>query len=198
MVSYVLCLVALNIENVRENICPFTGRIQVIEAHAKGMQNTHKSTTIALGLVLLMIFSTTLANLVPQDSLDEQEEIFEVSARAQTTWSGTVSLSSSYTISVQDEVIVQPCTNITLPSGERIYVDGRLTIQGSENCPVILTSSGLSDHEGIQFNQSSNQRGSIINNLTIGESIYGITIYPSNPQLDNVTVINPSAQALAS
>ena len=51
-----------NIENVGENIRPFTGRIQVIEAHAKGMQNTHKSTTIALGLVLLMIFSTHLAN----------------------------------------------------------------------------------------------------------------------------------------
>ena len=196
MVSYVLCLVAINIENARENIWSFTGRIQVIEAHAKGMQNPHKSTTIAIGLVLLMIFSTTLANLIPQESLDEQGGISEVSARAQTTWSGTVSLSSSYTISVQDEVIVQPCTNITLPSGERIYVDGRLTIQGSETCPVILTSSGLSDHEGIQFNQSSNQRGSIIRNLTIGESIYGITIYSSNPQLDDVTVINPDRVGL--
>ena len=75
-------------------------------------------------------------------------------------------------------------------------VDGRLTIQGSETCPVIITSSGLSDHEGIQFNQSSNQRGSIIRNLTIGESIYGITIYSSNPQLDNVTVINPDRVGL--
>ena len=38
--------------------------------------------------------------------------------------------------------------------------------------------------------------GSIIRNLTIGESIYGVTIYSSNPQLDNVTVINPDRVGL--
>ena len=65
-------------------------------------------------------------------------------------------------------------------------------MQGDTSCRVTLDreSSGL--HYGIQFNQSSYGRGSVIDNLSIENSMYGITIYGSNPILNNVTVVNPS------
>lgn len=160
------------------------------------MENRPRLRFSAVGLVFLLVFSTTIANFNFSAQLIDDSLVPQASGRAQTTWSGTVDLSSSYTISVQDEVIVQPCTNITLPSSERIYVEGRLTILGTESCPVILTASGLGDHQGIQFNQSSNQRGSIVQNLTIGEAIYGMTIYSSNPMLENITIINPDRVAI--
>ena len=60
--------------------------------------------------------------------------------------------------------------------GIRIYVDGRLTIQGTSTCPVVLSSSSTTgDHEGIQFNTSSNGRGSTVNHLHIEDAIYGMT-----------------------
>ena len=68
--------------------------------------------------------------------------------RAQTTWSGTQTLTGTYTIGVADEVIIQPCTVVRLPANERIIVDGRLTVLGTQSCPVILEASGLGDHEG--------------------------------------------------
>ena len=47
------------------------------------------------------------------------------------------------------------------------------------------------DHEGIQFNSSSSGRGSIIQNLTIEDAVYGVTVYGSNPVIENLTVTNP-------
>jgi len=97
---------------------------------------------------------------------------------------------------VADEVIVQPCTVIQLPAGERIVVDGRLTVLGTASCPVVLQASGLNDHEGIQFNSTSAGRGSLIQNLTIEDAIYGITVFGSNPVIENLTVVNPDRVAV--
>ena len=44
---------------------------------------------------------------------------------------------------------------------------------------------------GIQFNSSSNGRGSKIDNASIIHSTYGITVYGSDPYLANVTIWNP-------
>ena len=76
-------------------------------------------------------------------------------------------------------------------SGARIYIEGRLTVEGTKTCPVTLTSLAGSDHEGIQFNSSSNNRGSVIDNLTIEDSIYAMTMYGSNPIIHNLTILNP-------
>ena len=54
-----------------------------------------------------------------------------------------------------------------------------------------MTSLAGSDHEGIQFNSSSNNRGSVIDNLTIEDSIYAMTMYGSNPIIHNLTILNP-------
>ena len=73
----------------------------------------------------------------------------------------------------------------------RIYVEGRITVEGTENCPVYFDYAGGGDHMGIQFNTSSNGRGSRIDNASIIHSTYGITVYGSNPYLANVTVFDP-------
>ena len=114
-----------------------------------------------------------------------------VNGRAQTTWTGSVTVASTYTVSVFDELIISPCTQVEMGSGARIYVEGRLTVEGTVACPVTLISLTGSDHEGIQFNSSSNNRGSILNNLTIEDSIYGITMYGANPVIHNLTILNP-------
>tara|TARA_B100000161_G_scaffold174980_1_gene125629 strand:+ start:1617 stop:6254 length:4638 start_codon:yes stop_codon:yes gene_type:complete len=114
------------------------------------------------------------------------------SGRATTTWSGTVSLTSDYFVNVQDELLITSCTSVVMSPGIRIYVDGRLTIQGTSTCPVVLSSSSTTgDHEGIQFNTTSSGRGSTVNHLHIEDAIYGLTLYGSNPILNNVTIFNP-------
>ena len=67
---------------------------------------------------------------------------------------GVVELTESYHVSVADELIISPCTSKN-GFGTRIFNDGRILIEGTSTCPVILSalSSGL--HEGIQFNASS-------------------------------------------
>ena len=117
---------------------------------------------VLLCLLLFMSLSP-LANGEPLEQPDSESENF-VSARSTTTWSGTVDLTSNYFVDVQDELLITSCTNVTMSSGVRITVDGRITIQGTPTCPVVLSSSSssTSDHEGIQFNSTSNGRGSII------------------------------------
>ena len=67
------------------------------------------------------------------------------SARAQTTWSGTVTVTTEYTVAVFDELIVSACTQIELGAGARIYVEGRLTVEGTSSCPVVMYSFASSD-----------------------------------------------------
>ena len=145
-------------------------------------------------LAFLLLALLLLMSLGPMvQPLDEVEiDVSEVSARATTTWSGTVSLTSDYFINVQDELIITSCTSVVMSPGIRIYVDGRLTVQGTSTCPVVLSSSSTtSDHEGIQFNTSSYGRGSTVNHMHIEDAIYGMTLYGSNPILNNVTIFNP-------
>ncbi len=115
-------------------------------------------------------------------------EASQTSGRAQNTWSGNVVLNSPHTINVTDELVISACTNITMANGVRIYVEGRITVEGTESCPVIFDSAGGGDHMGIQFNASSNSRGSRIDNASIVHSTYGITIFSSNPHIANTTI----------
>ena len=77
-----------------------------------------------------------------------------------------------------------------MSNGVRIFVEGRITVEGTSSCPVYFDFAGGGDHMGIQFNSSSNGRGSKIDNASIIHSTYGITIYGSDPYLANVTVWN--------
>ena len=148
-----------------------------------------KQTFLAVGLLVLLIMMSISPMIQP---LTGDHDGMETSGRATTTWSGTVTLSSDYFVNVQDELLITSCTSVVMSPGIRIYVDGRLTIQGTSTCPVVLSSSSTtSDHEGIQFNTSSYGRGSTVNHLHIEDAIYGMTLYGSNPILNNVTIFNP-------
>ena len=147
-------------------------------------------TVLAFGLLTLLLIMSVAPLVQPLE--ESPANPFEVSARATTTWSGTVSLTSDYFVGIQNELLITSCTSVVMSPGVRIYVDGRLTIQGTSTCPIVLSSSSSSsDHEGIQFNASSYGRGSTINHLHIEDAIYGITLYGANPIMNNVTLFNP-------
>ncbi|MGY8728728.1 MAG: right-handed parallel beta-helix repeat-containing protein, partial [Candidatus Poseidoniales archaeon] len=156
-------------------------------------------TPLGIWIVLVLMLTTPFTGLSPSafgddestDDLMADNSRNSVNARAQTIWSGTVSVSSTYTVSIFDELVISSCTQVEMGSGARIYIEGRLTIEGTIACPVTLTSSTGSDHDGIQFNSSSNNRGSVLNNLTIEDSIYGVTMYGANPVIHNLTILNP-------
>ena len=149
------------------------------------------------------LFIITLMLLLPLTYLSPtsntsilDDSTLPTAGRAQTTWSGVVELTESYTVNVTDELIIAPCTVVKLTNAARIFVDGRILIQGDSSCSVTLETINAGLHHGIQFNQSSYGRGSKIDNLSIVNSMYGVTIYGSNPVLSNVTVINPSRVAV--
>ena len=142
---------------------------------------------VATSLLLLTIFLLSIQSPL----LLENSHSSETSGRAQTIWSGQVTLNNHYTIPVTDELVIEECTNVTMSNDVRIYVEGRITVEGTANCPVYFDYAGGGDHMGIQFNSSSNGRGSRIDNASIIHSTYGITVYGSNPYLANVTVFDP-------
>ena len=143
-----------------------------------------KNTVPAVAILIIFLLSSQSPVLL------NVEETNEASGRAQTTWSGNVVLNSHHTIAVTDELVISACTNVTMSNGVRIYVEGRITVEGTNSCPVYFDFAGGGDHMGIQFNSSSNGRGSKIDNASIIHSTYGITIYGSDPYLANVTIWN--------
>ncbi len=146
---------------------------------------------LALAMLLFSPMAVVLEDSIPSET-DSGINTVSVesgsSARATTTWSGNVWLNSSYHISSSDALVVSNCTQIWMSYGTRIHVDGRLTVEGTQSCPVKMHSQGFGDHLGIQFNSTSRNRGSVVNNLTIEDSEYAVTIYNSNPLLYNLTV----------
>ena len=144
-------------------------------------------------LMTLILVLTPLTSL-PIDSETLENDTLESNAvtKAQTTWSSLIQLAESYTVRVTDELVISPCTTVELSASTRLFVEGRLLIQGNNSCPVVFSQLNSGLHYGIQFNSSSSGRGSIIDNITLEDATYGITIYGSDPQINNVTIINPS------
>ena len=146
-----------------------------------------------------MLLMTLILVLTPLTSLSIDSKTLDIDTpenntvtKAQTTWSGLIQLSESYTVSVTDELVISPCTTVELSASTRLFVEGRLIVQGNNSCPVVFSQLTTGLHYGIQFNSSSSGRGSIIENITIEDATYGITIYGSDPQINNVTITNPS------
>ena len=150
------------------------------------------STVRSILLVALMVTSVVVPMAAPGPTpLAPDVSELGVSGRAQTTWSGTVVLSSTSTVAVNDELVIAACTTVQFGAGVRLVVDGRLTVQGTSTCPVIFEASGSLDHEGIQFNASSLGRGSRIDNLTILDAVYGITMFGGDARFHNLTIEEP-------
>ena len=117
------------------------------------------------------------------------------SSKSTTVWNGTINLVDGYTVESGEILIVEAGTQINLGDDKDILVAGRMTVQGTSSSPVILNSI-MGNHDGLIFNSSSNGLGSKIDNLTIRNSEYGVTIYDSNPTLNNLRVENADLVAI--
>ena len=140
----------------------------------------------AIFLVSILLFSSVI--FAPMTSLASF-------SKSTTVWNGTINLVDGYTVESGEILIVEAGTEINLGDDKDILIAGRITIQGSSSSPVILNSI-IGNHDGLIFNSSSNGLGSIIDNLTIRNSEYGITIYGSNPTINNLTVENADLVAI--
>ena len=83
---------------------------------------------VATSLLLLTIFLLSIQSPL----LLENSQSSETSGRAQTIWSGQVTLNNHYTIPVTDELVIEECTNVTMSNDVRIYVEGRITVEGQQ------------------------------------------------------------------
>ena len=162
----------------------------------KGPASQYMRPQYAVFLVLGLLILCPYSGISPLSQEHDSNDASASSARATTTWSGNVWLNSSYHVSSSDALIIDDCTQIWMASGVRIYVDGRLTVEGTQSCPAKIHSQGFGDHQGIQFNSTSKNRGSIIDNLSIEDSEYAITIYNSNPGLYNVSIVDADRVAI--
>ncbi|MEE3114203.1 MAG: hypothetical protein VX303_04695 [Candidatus Thermoplasmatota archaeon] len=130
-------------------------------------------------LVLLMLCAPLLAAASAQSQ-----------SKSTTVWSGVVEI-DDYTVGNGQVLQITAGTTVRISDGSRLYVEGRLAVEGTASDPVTLEAdSSGGDHDGIQFNSTSHGFGSSIDNLTITESVYGITIYGSDPKISNLTILN--------
>ena len=137
---------------------------------------------MAFALVLILIL-VPFSNIVSSDS------------RSTTVWSGTVLLPDGYSVEAGEVLSITPGTLVSIGDGYSIEVNGRIIVSGSNSSPVIIDSiSG--NHEGLIFNYSSDGLGSRIDNLSISNSKFGITIYGSDPIISNLTVLNADSVAV--
>ena len=143
--------------------------------------------------VLLIISVLLLASWVPLTTPPLlAPESSSTEGRATTTWSGVMTLTSDYTVAAGDTLIIDAGATIQFDDGIRLYVEGELDVAGTSTSPATITRSGDAvAHEGIQFNATSRGRGSVINFLNIEHSEWAITIYDSNPTLNDVYIENP-------
>jgi hypothetical protein len=141
----------------------------------------HTSVCKCHAVLLVFIMMTSSMSIIAVDAT--------VSPKATTVWSGSIFLNDGYNVQNGQILIVQAGTNIFLGDDEEINIDGRISIIGSLTSPVILESL-TGNHNGIVFNSTSNGLNSNIDNLTINDSKYGITIYASDPKISNLKVVN--------
>ncbi len=155
------------------------------------VRSLHASRATGMLVLLLLASMLPLLSASPPLASVPTTEAHLTAGRAQTTWSGTVQLTASMTVPVTDELVIEACTTVQLAAGVRLYVDGRLTVEGTSTCPVLFEASSSIDHEGIQFNSSSTGRGSKIDNLTIVDASFGVTMFGGDARMHNLTVQNP-------
>jgi len=153
------------------------------------MENRRTGAILLLAAMLLASLSPLMMTAVSTELVADDSA--PTNSRSTTTWSGVRTQETDYTIAAGDTLIIAAGTTVQLGVGSRIYVEGELDIQGTSSSPIILTTTlGSVSHEGIQFNATSRGRGSTIQYLVIDESEWGITIYDSNPLLEDVTINN--------
>ena len=93
--------------------------------------------------VLLLISVLLLASwtpLVPTALNPIQSS--QTEGRAITTWSGSMTLTSDYTVAAGDTLIIDAGATIAFDDGIRLYVEGELDVTGTASNPASITRSG--------------------------------------------------------
>ena len=145
-----------------------------------------KGVILLISVLLLASYAPLAAN--PLNIVDSSSS----GSRATTTWAGTMTLTGDYTVAAGDTLIIDAGATISFDDNVRLYVEGELDVTGTATSPATITrSSEAIAHEGIQFNASSRGRGSVIDYLVMEHAEWGITIYNSNPTLNDVYIENP-------
>ena len=148
----------------------------------------HPNSGFKRAVFLVSIFLMSSIAFAPMTSLASN-------SKSTTVWNGTINLVDGYTVESGEILVVEAGTEINLGDDKDILIAGRITVEGTSSSPVILNSI-MGNHDGLIFNSSSNGLGSKIDNLTIRNSEYGITIYGSNPTINNLRVENADLVAV--
>ena len=148
----------------------------------------HPNSGFKRAVFLVSIFLMSSIAFAPMTSLASN-------SKSTTVWNGTINLVDGYTVESGEILVVEAGTEINLGDDKDILIAGRIKVEGTSSSPVILNSI-MGNHDGLIFNSSSNGLGSKIDNLTIRNSEYGITIYGSNPTINNLRVENADLVAV--
>ena len=105
-------------------------------------------------------------------------------------WNGVVNLNTDYVLQPNEILIIETCTQVNLDQGVRLIIQGRLIIEGTNSCPVVMNNQGTGDHRGISFESQSKNKAHKIDNLTIKNSDFGVTIFSSDPTFNNLIIEN--------
>ena len=149
-------------------------------------------------LTLLMLLSLLSISLSPvNDSELDTPEIQDASSRALIIWSGTVDVPNDFTVAAGDELRIYAGSTILLGPGVRVFIDGKIVAQGTQADPITVeVQTGFIWHDGFQFNATSRNRGSSLRNMTFSDAQFGITIYDSNPVIEDVLFDNVDLVAI--
>ena len=153
----------------------------------------------ALLFTLVLAFSSVVSILPVEEhqNLSSEEESLPTSSKALIIWSGTMDINNDFTVAAGDELRIFAGTTLQMGPGVRIYVDGKVVADGTAADPItIQVQSGFTWHDGFQFNSSSRNRGSSLRNVTFNDAQFGITIFNSDPVIEDVLFNNVDLVAI--
>ena len=147
----------------------------------------------ALVFTMLLFFSSValLSSPHEENALSVIDDLESSSSKALIIWSGNVNVPNDFTVSAGDELRITAGANIIMGPGVRIYVDGKIVAEGTQSSPIsVEVDPSYIWHDGIQFNSSSRNRGSSLRNMSFSDAQFGITIYNSNPTIEDILFDN--------
>jgi len=153
----------------------------------------------AVLFTLLMLFSPLASLPAPSNDaeLDFSDPQDSASTRALIIWSGTVDIPNDFTVAAGDELRIYAGTTVQLGPGVRVYIEGKIVAQGTQVDPItVQVEPGYIWHDGFQFNATSRNRGSSLRNMTFSDAQFGITIYNSDPVLEDILFDNVDLVAI--
>jgi hypothetical protein len=103
-------------------------------------------------------------------------------------WFGTHSLTGNVTIPSGITLTILPGTQINIPAGKMITVQGTLIAEGTSSEPITFNKSGSTKWWGIRFEDSSDDENCILQYCTIQNASYGAYCYNASPAIKNCNI----------